>query len=784
MTHKIYHSLIAALIGAATTGAVQAAPIPAMGLRFVAAEASDSSISVRSARVLPHERSMIVSMCIRVDRDLKGTESIELRPVLTDSTGHSAVLPSIFINGRTQHIAFQRDRRNAKRDLVTLRRRNGMEQTIDYLREVAYQPWMRKATLVLEEVACGCGIPIAYDSHAVATLRSDDTPRLAFRIPEVEEVKTRQESGRAFLAFQLGKSEILDNFRSNATELAKIMQAIDLVRNDSNVTVSHIAIHGYASPDGSLALNERLSAERTQALKSWVMSKYQFDEALFTTAHTAEDWEGLVNFLRNNNTLEGREEILNIIATVGDLDKREARIREEFPSQYRFMLDNWYPFLRHSDYTVGYIVRPFTVEEAKRELKLHPQNLSIDEMFRIAQTYKEGSKEYNEVFLIAVKQNPDHPVANAPTAAGKIGNDQSLLTTVAKGKSIMSVIGTEGLTMSNRGGSAQNVRVSTDSVTHIDIALERAVAKVEIGKRYGSYELKDKSGKVYAKVTPGSFYFVNLSRDYYLFRHTGKFDKNSTPNRDQYTWSLDNYTDIPDTDGYLIDPHFFDKQWDTSNAFDGSTIFDNALTEIVRTGREYEATLFPEAGSYSKSYILENANFWTAQREGYTTGVIIKGILTPEKSRCFDEHGNNIDPQGVHCLYYFNYNFYTSLAAVKAVGGGNIPSGDISARELETQYNIKYFPIDDKSLYACYYKHFIKHLDNGEKRKLGVMEYGVVRNNWYRVTIADIAGLGSGSINIEPTRPVEEDDILLTDYYVSPWQFRPDDTVLSQPRKK
>lgn len=416
MTHKIYHSLIAALIGAATTGAVQAAPIPAMGLRFVAAEAGDSSISIRSARVLPHERSMIVSMCIRVDRDLKGTESIELRPVLTDSTGHSAVLPSIFINGRTQHIAFQRDRRNAKRDLVTLRRRNGMEQTIDYLREVAYQPWMRKATLVLEEVACGCGIPIAYDSHAVATLRSDDTPRLAFRIPEVEEVKTRQESGRAFLAFQLGKSEILDNFRSNATELAKIMQAIDLVRNDSNVTVSHIAIHGYASPDGSLALNEKLSAERTQALKSWVMSKYQFDEALFTTAHTAEDWEGLVNFLRNNNTLEGREEILNIIATVGDLDKREARIREEFPSQYRFMLDNWYPFLRHSDYTVGYIVRPFTVEEAKRELKLHPQNLSIDEMFRIAQTYKEGSKEYNEVFRIAVKQNPDHPVANLNAA--------------------------------------------------------------------------------------------------------------------------------------------------------------------------------------------------------------------------------------------------------------------------------------------------------------------------------------------------------------------------------
>lgn len=170
-----------------------------------------------------------------------------------------------------------------------------------------------------------------------------------------------------------------------------------------------------------------------------------------------------------------------------------------------------------------------------------------------------------------------YAVANAPTAAGKIGNDQSLLNTVVKGKSIMSVISADGLIMSNRGSSAQKVRVSTDSVTHIEIALERAVAKVEIGKRFGSYELKDKNGSVYAKVTPGSFYFVNLSRDYYLFRHTGKFDKNSTPNRDQYTWELNNYGDIPDTDGYLIDPHFFDKRWDTSSTFDGSNIFDNAL---------------------------------------------------------------------------------------------------------------------------------------------------------------------------------------------------------------
>ena len=41
---------------------------------------------------------------------------------------------------------------------------------------------------------------------------------------------------------------------------------------------------------------------------------------------------------------------------------------------------------RHSDYTIHYVVRPFTVEQAKQVFESNPKNLSIEEMFRIAQT--------------------------------------------------------------------------------------------------------------------------------------------------------------------------------------------------------------------------------------------------------------------------------------------------------------------------------------------------------------------------------------------------------------
>ena len=76
-----------------------------------------------------------------------------------------------------------------------------------------------------------------------------------------------------------------------------------------------------------------------------------------------------------------------------------------------------YPALRHSDYTVQYVVRGFTVDEAKEIITKRPQQLSLNEMFQVAQTYPSGSDEFNEVFEVAVRMFPDDPTANMNAAA-------------------------------------------------------------------------------------------------------------------------------------------------------------------------------------------------------------------------------------------------------------------------------------------------------------------------------------------------------------------------------
>ena len=83
---------------------------------------------------------------------------------------------------------------------------------------------------------------------------------------------------------------------------------------------------------------------------------------------------------------------------------------------YRYILQTVYPALRHSDYVVQYKIRNFTADEAKELLYSDPKQLSLNEMFQVAQTYEPGSDAFCEVFEIAVRMFPDDPVSNLNAA--------------------------------------------------------------------------------------------------------------------------------------------------------------------------------------------------------------------------------------------------------------------------------------------------------------------------------------------------------------------------------
>lgn len=246
--------------------------------------------------------------------------------------------------------------------------------------------------------------------------------QLAYVTPQAEQEKTRQLSGRAFLDFVVNKTDIRPTYRGNAAELAKVLQTIDVVRRDTFTTITHISIHGYASPESPYQHNAYLAQARAEAFAAYVQGLISLPKNLFTIQSTPEDWEGLSAALMDKGKWI-TDYVRAIVASDDDPDAKERQLKKMYPREWRWMLDSIFPALRHSDYEVSYTVRPFTVEEAARIIREKPQHLSLNEMFLVANTYEPGSQDYNDVFETAVRMYPNDETANLNAAVISLGKN-------------------------------------------------------------------------------------------------------------------------------------------------------------------------------------------------------------------------------------------------------------------------------------------------------------------------------------------------------------------------
>lgn len=355
--------------------------------------------------------------------ELSTNSLLTLTPVLVSKdNAHNKVLPAIYVYGRNRQLVDMRNNHFPKNAFTVLRRDKGAAQTINYTSRVPYESWMNGADLKLMGEVHGCANCLKEEDMAqvapVLLERYVVKPVIAFVAPAVEAVKNRSEEGRAYLDFPVNQTKIYPEYRRNPQELAAIKRTIDVVNENDDTEITGISIWGYASPEGSFANNKRLAEGRAEALKNYVMKEYGMNASKFTVNSTPEDWDGFQKYVEQSN-LPLKEKVLDIIINDQDhKDAKEHRIRALDAKMYQTLLQDCYPALRHSDYVVQYVVRAYTdVNEAKEILKKSPQLLSLEEMFRVAQSYEKGTDAFNEVFDIAVRMYPNDPTANINAAA-------------------------------------------------------------------------------------------------------------------------------------------------------------------------------------------------------------------------------------------------------------------------------------------------------------------------------------------------------------------------------
>lgn len=302
---------------------------------------------------------------------IRSGNSLVLTPVLESGT-KSVELPEIIINGTRRDKMYRRavamNRQNPFPAPYTVLRANKRSRaTIDYRIVLPMESWMMPSTLTFYEKLYECnGKQRLVSKATLATLMPEPQPAPIQIIPvpivatpppvEIPEPQVFQKEGEAFLDFPVGQWRILRNYRNNATELDRINATLDSVFRNKDATIKAIYLTGYASPEGSYELNEKLSKNRADAFRTYLMERYGYSPGLYHVDWRGEDWSGLTQLIQDSS-MPWKESVLEIIRETDVFDGRETKLMNlEGGNPYRYMSQYFFPKLRKVQYKILYTI--------------------------------------------------------------------------------------------------------------------------------------------------------------------------------------------------------------------------------------------------------------------------------------------------------------------------------------------------------------------------------------------------------------------------------------------
>lgn len=113
--------------------------------------------------------------------------------------------------------------------------------------------------------------------------------------------------------FRINSSTIDPAYRNNATVLKRIDSLVNVITHDTLVEIVSIEFCGSASPEGSAAINRRLSKARLESLEAMVGEQIYIPEGIVSHNDHYIAWDHLIELIETDETLPRRDEVLEIL---------------------------------------------------------------------------------------------------------------------------------------------------------------------------------------------------------------------------------------------------------------------------------------------------------------------------------------------------------------------------------------------------------------------------------------------------------------------------------------
>ncbi|MFC2089679.1 tetratricopeptide repeat protein [Bacteroidota bacterium] len=177
------------------------------------------------------------------------------------------------------------------------------------------------------------------------------------------------------------KSEI------NKEEVVGLTDFLKEANENERVELKKLEISAYASPDGELDFNEKLSVKRQNSANKYLSSTLKKEdvaiaEELLSLLSTAEDWEGFQKLLKESS-IQDKEMILRVLSMHSDPEVREQEIRN-ISAAFEVIKEEILPELRRSKFTVSIDRVGWSDEELVNLWNSDPNKLNLEELLYTA----------------------------------------------------------------------------------------------------------------------------------------------------------------------------------------------------------------------------------------------------------------------------------------------------------------------------------------------------------------------------------------------------------------
>jgi hypothetical protein len=211
----------------------------------------------------------------------------------------------------------------------------------------------------------------------------------------------------ADINYMINRSDLLSK-ELKAEDIALLREYIKTVSADPNRQFKGTVVSSYASPDGTMKINEPLSEKRGVTADKFIKKEFGKIEAakspnFFEGKTTPEDWDGFKTEVEKS-TMQDKDLILRVLSMYSDPDVREKEIKN-MSAAFETLKTDILPKLRRSKMMVNVDKIGRTDDQILAAMRSDATVLSKEEMLYSA-TLTKDLNEQLKFYQIAVQNHP------------------------------------------------------------------------------------------------------------------------------------------------------------------------------------------------------------------------------------------------------------------------------------------------------------------------------------------------------------------------------------------